>query len=260
MLGVAEPVLSQRMQYPVEVPLSEGLKAVIWSTCDQVIYDDIFRDREYEPAVDAMVDRYLKSNRSSHAHPLQIVDLGMNLGYFSLYVAHRLMQRTGPEVHFHIIGVEAVPELAQEARRRLNGMWISDDIQIHTGLVGKRSGSAGIEMSLSHPANRIARGHRELAPDTTTVRLLRYRDLLSIPNVPEHIDLLKCDIEGAEEEFCESYPEVLERCDAVVMELHHDLCSRAQCRASVFHAGLTENRILNEKQDKSLMLFTRSTC
>jgi hypothetical protein len=69
------------------------------------------------------------------------------------------------------------------------------------------------------------------------------------------IDLLKCDIEGAEQLFLETYPDLLQKTHAVVVELHSEHCDTARCRSLLNDAGFTGHRVIEKEPTESLEYF-----
>ena len=74
----------------------------------------------------------------------------------------------------------------------------------------------------------------------------------------ESIDLLKCDIEGCEQLFFESYPDLLRKTRAVVVEFHPEFCDPAICIRLIRDAGLTKHRVLKKDSRFSLEYFCRA--
>jgi hypothetical protein len=71
------------------------------------------------------------------------------------------------------------------------------------------------------------------------------------------IHLLKCDIEGSEQMFLENYPDILAMTDAVVMELHPELCDVQHCRQLLNDAGLEHAMTIRDMPDQSVEYFVR---
>ena len=73
----------------------------------------------------------------------------------------------------------------------------------------------------------------------------------------DRVDLLKCDIEGAEELFLRNYPELLRRMHRAVFEFHHAQCDVPHCRDLLAQAGLLQERIVREFGQCSVEFFAR---
>src|SRR5262249_13580536 len=108
----------------------------------------------------------------------------------------------------------------------------------HHGLVGPREGVGRISQSIHSSINSIV--------EPVSVRLVRvpFLDLETLVPSDSRIALMKCDIEGAEELFISSYPELLKRVDLAVFEFHDQLCDVENCRALLHAAGLRTRRLL----------------
>jgi hypothetical protein len=128
---------------------------------------------------------------------------------------------------------------------------LAGHVTLHHGLVGRRVGSAVMWEQRSHISNSVVQGSGR------GVRV-PFVDLELIIPAPRRISLLKCDIEGAEEMFLESYPLLLRRTDAVVIEVHGDKCDAKRCFDLLANAGLTERRELQRWRHYSTELVTRT--
>jgi FkbM family methyltransferase len=154
---------------------------------------------------DIFVKRALEF-RSTSAAP-RILDCGANVGVASLFFT-----RTYPNAR--ITAYEADPSLFAilVANLRANGAINVEPVHAaiwkQTGTLAFRSDGSDSGMIESLPAAVEGR--------TVTVPSLRLRDVLD----QEPIDLLKLDIEGAEDIVLEDCEPVLRRVRALVMDLH----------------------------------------
>ena len=71
------------------------------------------------------------------------------------------------------------------------------------------------------------------------------------------VDLLKCDVEGAELLFLRSYPELLRSVRTVVMELHPELCDADECLRLLGEYGLARQTVLRAGDFGSTVLAHR---
>lgn len=188
--------------YRHEWTLDTGVKLTINNMADWVVFGDVFLNREYDLNLTNKKDR-----------PAVIVDLGANVGYFSLLVAHECM-KVGQA--FNILAFEGNYGTYTELCKRTGHIGFSG-ISPCYGLVGKKLGSAFMTNDPFHGANHIdetIKEHSLYAP-TPYLNLDEYFIL------DESIDLLKCDIEGSEHDLVREYPELLRRTDTVIMEIHY---------------------------------------
>ena len=70
------------------------------------------------------------------------------------------------------------------------------------------------------------------------------------------IDLLKCDIEGAELLFLENYAGLLAKVDVAIFELHPNICD-AQKAADIITSAGFDHQELRRNPDTSVNLFRR---
>jgi FkbM family methyltransferase len=171
-------------------------------TTDFAIFEEIFLNDDY-------------GVRTSPRRYGTVVDLGANVGLFSCAVLKRTQR---------VIAVEAVAENHAQAVRNIaaNG-GIAADV-LHAA-VASRSGD---EVRIFHnPRNT---GGHSVSPEWTrqaddaakaeSVRTISLKDLLHDRRVST-VDLLKCDIEGAEYDvFAGADASVLSRIREIAMEVH----------------------------------------
>src|SRR5215208_1602412 len=98
---------------------------------------------------------------------------------------------------------------------------------------------------MSHVAD--AHGDNSLfRPGSATAIEAQYVDLSALlASVPD-IDLLKCDIEGAELLFIQNYRDVLQRVRVAIFELHDELCDTERCRQLLREYGFSHERMIRQ--------------
>ena len=183
-----------------------------------------------------------------------ILDIGANVGYFSLRFIHLWRQTRTAGAAFDLVGFEASPLLHKTLSSRIKGQVpLPSTALFHQGLVGKRSGGALLSQSKDHGLNSIMSMDRD-SPKT----MMDFVDIEKhIP--PGRIALLKCDIEGAELMFLENYPDLLLRTDSIAIELHPEMCDLNRCIALIKAAGLTQSEVITGTPNciNQVHLFTR---
>lgn len=209
-----------------------------------IVYKDIFIDGEYDAAIDAVIASPAGSN------PL-VLDLGANVGYFSLRFVDRWMSRKGEAESFRIVGVEGSPGIYAVLKHRMSQGRLEGRCKFHHGLVGQRTGEALISSRAFHVRNSIM----EDAPRNATRVAFLPVDGLIDPG--ERVALLKCDIEGAEEQFLANHAELLRRVDAAVMELHYQACDVNHCLEMLRDAGMTEQQTLRDQPPSFKVVIAR---
>ena len=226
--------------------LNSGLLIRVLNYNDWMIYNDIFVEGEYDPAIENL----LKASRDE-SRPLQVLDLGGNVGFFTLRLAHLLLRAERP--NFRVTMVEGSPSTYAELLERLgaNQELLRDRVTAVHGLAGNRAGEAQIVQGVAHGENTLfgegSRGAR-----------VSFVDLEMLAAAWPRIDLLKCDIEGAEEIFLGNYADLLTKTDRAVFEFHHDKCDVANCRRLLAGAGLIPAKTIREFGHCSVELFLRS--
>jgi FkbM family methyltransferase len=212
---------------------------------DWMIYNDIFVDGEYDQAIDQLIRASADLTRTS-----RVLDLGGNVGFFTLRLADTFLRKG--QNNFSIVLIEGSPSTYSELCERLavNKKLLGDRVAAINGLVGHRSGEGEIaegeshgENTLFHQAGRRAR--------------VAFVDLDDLVRSWDWVDLLKCDIEGAEELFLRNYPGLLKKTARAVLEFHHDKCDVARCRQFLADAGLDKTLMLREFGHCSVELFRR---
>lgn len=222
---------------------ASGLRVSVLGAADWYLYNEIFVEGEYDAPIDAVL------RRAPASAPVSVLDLGANVGFFTLRFVDRL-RRARPEQPFRVTMVEGSPRLAGEAARRVveaNGL--GDRVRVVHGLAGDRRGSARLHEGDFHPRNGLSGDG-----SGTEVPFVNLETLLP-PGEP--IDLLKCDIEGSEERFAESYGALLRRVRAAVVELHPALCDTERSLRLMAEAGLTERTLLRQARETSVVFLSR---
>jgi FkbM family methyltransferase len=144
-----------------------------------------------------------------------VVDLGTNIGLFSLKIAATAER---------VIGVEPVRENFQLAQRMLDGSGLAHKVTLRKAAVAAESnGTVRIFAS-----NQNAGGHSMFRKHAAQWGGVRYEDVpaISLSDLFEqegikHCSLLKCDVEGAEFDVIANTPlELLSSIDRILMEVH----------------------------------------
>lgn len=145
-----------------------------------------------------------------------VIDLGANCGMFSCAILQSAER---------VISVEAVAANHTQAVRNITANGGNENNVLHVAVAAM----SGETIRLYHNP-RNSGGHSTAAEwtqrdsgsqsDYETVRTISLADLLDSQDV-DHVDLLKCDIEGAEYDvFLPATNETLSRISEIVMEVH----------------------------------------
>lgn len=213
---------------PLFLDLESGLQVLVKNQIDFFLFHEIFGTQEYEP----MMSEISWWSTTHPSRPLRLIDLGSNIGYFTLYVADKLSRRG---IDFDIQAVEGSSTNLSEFADRLRGQTVPvlvDRVSFMSGLVGKRTGHGNLQEYIFHTMNCIVPDNRKPYNEVA------YLDL-DQALTPGPIDLIKCDIEGSELEFLQNYPDLLKRTQYFLFELHTEMCPAEACWGELRKAGMT---------------------
>ncbi len=229
--------------------LRSGLIVKIESLSEWVVYNDIFVDREYDIPIQKAIES-ASSNR-----PLNILDLGANVGLFTLKATDLILQSKTPPISCQITLVEGSPAVYAKLESRLAELKsnlpseLKIDLTLIHGLVGNRQGSCKIFEVDFHGMNSLFSDEGVGGVDVPFVNLSSLYDENST------IDLLKCDIEGSELTFIKTYKDLLDRVENAVFEFHPTYCDTSECFKGLREAGFTNHKPLREEPTYSVHFF-----
>lgn len=162
-----------------------------------------------------------------------IVDLGANIGLFSLYWANR-----AEEVLIH--AYEPSPQTLETLNLNIAANNLSERVTVFGEGVGQNCGET--EMWSGLPS-LIATGCENPAPTPTAVPVrIQTINLDEVVNRAGPIDLLKIDTEGAEADILEgASSDTLKQIKQIVLEYHDHLCPSAleRCQRVLQRANYT---------------------
>jgi FkbM family methyltransferase len=224
--------------------LRSGITLRVASKGEWWIYNDIFVNGEY----DIPILRSLE--RCSPLRPLTVLDLGANVGYFTLRVID-LVRQTRPGQRIDATMVEPSPKVFGELETRMRSQTLPEArFRMVQGLVGMRTGSASLHESAVHVKNTI------MSRETRHGQTIPFVDIGLLMEHTDEIDLLKCDIEGAELLFLENCGSLLGKVRNAVFELHHEMCDTRKCRDILVRNGFRET-VLRTTTPFSVSLLSR---
>jgi len=227
--------------------LPSKLEIRIKSVSDWFIYNEVFVSGDYDPAI------LMALERAKAEGELQVLDLGANVGFFSLRCVDLARRQQMQGLSLHIIAIEGNPRSYRELQLRLCK---DNNVPCFTainGLVGIRKGTAAIsDLEFSGKNHvRVDRPQKYFMVDYVDVEQVLGKG---------KIGLLKCDIEGAELVFLQNYPQLLQRTDVAVLELHPQDCDEKECISLLRAAGLTIQTVLIQKPPlTNVMMAVRSS-
>jgi FkbM family methyltransferase len=226
--------------------LPSGLELTVESPADWTLYNDIFVDGEYDESIRAVLAD------APAGRPLTVLDLGANVGYFVLRLADAALRHP---VDFRLVAVEPSSRLVLQFERRIVAQpVIAGRVRVVHGLAGRRNGEGRLfESPLHFEHSTMPRRRLRSVP-------VPYLDLDRLVDEWPEIDLLKCDVEGAELEMLQTYAAtLLPKVRHAVIELHHDRCDTARCVELLAAAGLSGGRVVREAYGCSVLLTSRAT-
>lgn len=189
--------------------MPSGIRLRIEQYSDWTIYNEIFVRGDYDEAIGLAIDR-------CHDTSLRVVDLGANAGFFTLRVFDRWRERKHGDELIKVKALEADPAAIDVFRSRVFAdNHLESKVELLRGLAGRKSGFG--QLVLDCWGKRAARG------------TLPFLDLSPIFDSTESIGLIKCDIEGAEQDFIENYAGLLTKTQVVVFEFHRQRSNVNRC-------------------------------
>ena len=202
---------------------------------------------EYDGALAHLLDV-----RPSRSDSVVIVDLGANVGYFTLHAIDRLRRAGVRDVR--IVAVEADEVCCREFERRMQENALTTQVRLVHGAVGARDGIGHFDDGDAQYARRVVNASGDASGPPVP-----YVDTTPYLGDVGAVDLLKCDIEGGELLFLRSYPDLLRSVRAVVIELHPALCDADECLPLLAEYGLDWQTVLRAGDVASTVLAQRRT-
>jgi FkbM family methyltransferase len=184
-----------------------------------------FQPRDMSAIREVLADQeyaFLSSFLKKHPSPV-ILDVGAHIGLFSLWAL-------GENPAARILSVEASPGTFQKTRancdsaRKGGSQW---DV-VHAAAWSK-AGTVSFQTDGESMGHHVSSGGGNIVVPTMplTEMLEKTSQLYGIST----IDVMKVDIEGAEEEFIVAGDNFLARIDQLVIELHPDKCDTTKVRS-----------------------------
>jgi FkbM family methyltransferase len=215
--------------------LRSGIQLCVKNDSDWFVFNEIFTNKEYDAVFSVLLS-------SASSKPL-ILDLGANVGYFTLRVADELILAGIND--FEIISLEASPGNFKVLQTRVDQPLLKKRVRCFLGLAGHKTGSGKVVHSDQHYGHSSA-----IEGEKSRIASVGYVDIEKlIADSAKRINLLKCDIEGSEEIFLTAYPALLSRIDHAVFEFHAGECNVENCRNLLHSAGLNSKGIIKEESN-----------
>lgn len=218
--------------------LTSGIFITLRRPADFSTYSEIFVDGFYDKAIHDAI-------RNS-SDQINLLDLGSNVGFFAHRFADVLRGQYPLETRDKQVittMVEGIKAVADESIFRLeNNRGKMGHYEVIHGLVGKKEGFDYISTEYNYGYNTVIGKPRGRTKIKTPYYNLEEK-LASIT-----YDLIKCDIEGAEEVFIESYGDLLKHQPRIVFEFHHKMCDTQKCDRLLKEFGFDSIVIFNNEE------------
>jgi FkbM family methyltransferase len=129
---------------------------------------------------------------------------------------------------------------------------------VTNGLVGKRTGTARLNYAHEDNQNFVDESaQRDLWARAGGAEDISYVDLAALVNDAPSIDLIKCDIEGSEFDFIQSYPDLLRKTVRLVIEFHSAFGGVAEAVDRLKVAGFGRPVVLREDAKTPVIYLSR---
>lgn len=168
---------------------------------------EILIDKEYN-----FLSEAIKSKEA-----FTILDCGAHIGLPVLWAA-----TINPSIK--VLSVEASPDTFKVLAKN------REHSKIDWNIINRACWSDETEISFQTRGDSMS--HRVSTEGGVKVKGISLPDLLNMMG-NKNIDLIKIDIEGAEEEFLCSHPEALKHIERIVIELHPQLCSTDKVQSTL---------------------------
>ncbi len=226
--------------------LKSGYTVDISSYSDWCVYNDLFVNGEYDLAIH-------KTLSASLSKPIiNIVDLGANVGFFTLRFLDLLHRQSKFHRKVQFWLVEASNDLVQTLNSKFHVLE-SDHLafNIVSGLVGNKTGGANFHLHKDSLKNSVFNKLKHMN------NFIEYINLESVFNEVAQIDLLKCDVEGSEFDFLNSYVEFLGKISHLAIEFHSEHGSVVEAIHKLEKVGFKNSHCLHDAGSQQTYYFSR---
>lgn len=201
--------------------------------CDATAVKEVLIDEEY---------KFLRDIIISKNQP-NIIDIGAHIGTFSVWALSQ-----NPNIRIH--SVEADPD----TYKILNTNITSNFTSLNSSIQNRAAWSKDTILNFNNEGDSM--GHRLDSLGKTEVRGISLEALTQDYN---NIDLMKIDIEGAEEEFLCADNHALNKVQNLVIELHPKLCDANKVKAELLKYFSVCHEIENRIDQKPLLYLSKTS-
>jgi FkbM family methyltransferase len=171
------------------------------------IIKELFFNKEYEILFNNMDFRDIST----------VLDLGCNVGFFTLFTEHYIRFHFGHANKLRFLMIDANRICVDMSLKNIRKNSMSNQCHIVEGLIGKR----GTEKNfyISRQLGRSSSVDRHQVQKTISTKPVDLCGLAGELNFGK-FDLIKVDLEGAESEFLEEYPDIISSARYMIVEWH----------------------------------------
>lgn len=226
--------------------LNSGVVLDIFDRVDWHTFGEVFLNKCYEPAVNLL--------STVQDIKVTVYDLGANTGMFSTYMLDRSIRK---KQIVNITAVEANPATFNLLNRRMQiqkeNISSGSCVRLMNKLVGLQAGDSELFIDTHHVMASTKKKH-----DTYVNSVISsYVDLETLDPL-QSIDLIKCDIEGSELDFVNTYAKgLLRRTKVFICELHADICDIPQLNKKIEESEFSFCEELDRTKANSVKMWWR---
>ena len=227
---------------PIWIELGSGIRILIDSELTLKAFIEIFlTPQEYTTALSLPPQLDV------------VVDIGANRGLFTLLVCDYL-RKTG-STYPQVFCIEPAKENYRCLERHIKANSLTgNSVLVHGAVTGQRNGVVQLQYYPDSHGMSVVVNKRRL-----TTQAVKSIDLAKLLNDIPRVDLLKMDIEGAEQAVIEQYPDVLDKVQVLVAEFHLKKVDYEKCKSSLADSGLLFHSCTYSFQDRLRVdIFVRS--
>ena len=170
-----------------------------------------------------------------------IIDVGSHIGLFSFWVLNINPQS-------RIFGIEASPATFEILKRNVEG---NQNANIKWQVINRAAWENSECIQFSDTLDSMS--HRVSENGSQQVSGITLKEVIEKASSNREIDLMKVDIEGAEEAFLMAEPEILKKVKRLVIELHPGLCDTDRVNELLHEAFPIIEKITGRTSSKPLL-------
>lgn len=214
--GFGIPLLRQEAAFVIKhtyfsnlqlsLPVASGYQCPLDDSQAWLSFSEVFIEQAYAEAF-----RYIP-------YPKRWVDVGCHRGYFSLYLLSKMGKESAKNAQALLIDADPRSRAWVASLIKINHLEMQ--FFYHLGLVSDKQEAL---QNFACREGMLSSSKASFGPVGQWVEVPRLETAMIFQNLPPPYDLIKVDIEGAEEAFIDYYGPVLEASQALLLEWHQPL-------------------------------------